>query len=545
MLSMGAILPALGQLGGEGAASQSRLNDIMVGVVEFMGLPPTTTTFLVALAVLLSAKSAIALMAMTYVAASVSAIQAEIRSQLLNSVMNARWSYFVSLPPGHISNSIAAQTIHAAQAYQAAAMVVVSSIQALALVLAATLVSGYMVIVTAVSAIIISFPLYKLIAYARESGNEQWKRAGQLGSSVQDAIGNMKAIKAMNRGQTFSNLFDSLVIEMRKAFFAMQLSQYALSYGQEIMVAVTVTAGFYVGTQFLDVALADMLVLGIIYYQIITLVKKVQENLQTTAIMQGAYFMLMEMIAKAKTNAETNHGAVAPTLFKSCRFEKVSFGYDDAKTILHNISIEIPARSVTVLFGPSGAGKTTIVDLLSGLIQPRSGAVFIDDQSIDEVDINRWRATIGYVPQELTLLHGTVYQNVTLGDTSITDDQVWQALEAAGAASFIQDLPNQLGTHIGSMGSKLSGGQRQRLSLARALVRRPKLLILDEVTSALDDETEQAICRNIARLGKQYTIVTITHKPAWKQVATTLYEVSDGKVIARPVMANGLHPEDS
>lgn len=529
MLSMGAILPAISQMGGEGVASDSRLNKIIVGMVETAGLAPTLTSFVILLGVLLTLKSLLALAAMTYVSSSVSAVQAEIRRRLLASVMRARWGYFVDLPPGHIANSIGSQTMHAGEAYSSSAMVVVSIVQATALLAAATLISGYMVLLTLVAAIIISFPLFKMVMYAREAGKKQWERAGQLGSKVQDAVGNMKAIKSMNRGETFSSLFEDLVKEMRSAYFAMHFSRHALSYGQDIMIALTVIAGFYIGTQILKVPLSDLLVLGIIYYQVIMLVKKIQEQLQNAAIMQGAYSSLIGMINKAESNLEDASGATHPRLEAGCRFDKVDFAYDKAP-ILKQVDLEIPAGELTVLLGPSGAGKTTIIDLLTGLHQPGAGAITIDGVPISEIDINAWRSSIGYVPQELTLLHGTIYDNVTLGDKTIAREDVWAALRAAGAAGFIEKLPNRLNTHIGNMGSKLSGGQRQRLSLARALVREPTLLILDEVTSALDEKTEAAICQNIAGLGSQYTIVAITHRPAWKNIANRLYEVDAGEV---------------
>ncbi len=529
MLSMGAILPAISQMGGEGVASNSRLSRLVVSIVEGVGLAPTLTNFVILIGVLLTLKSILALAAMTYVAASVASVQAEIRRRLLNGVMRARWGYFVDLPPGHIANSIGSQTMHAGEAYFSVAMVIVSIVQAIALLTAATLISGNMVLLTTVAAILLSFPLYKLVMYAREAGKKQWERAGQLGSEVQDAVGNMKAIKSMNRGATFSRLFEELVREMRSAYFVMHFSRHALSHGQDIMVALTVVAGFYVGTQIVNAPLSDLLVLGIIYYQVITLVKQIQVHLQQAAIMQGAYSSLMQMITKAENNLEHGSGIKPPQLQTGCRFDNVDFAYDKTP-ILKQVNLDIPAGEVTVLLGPSGAGKTTIIDILTGLHEPASGTITIDDVPISDIDMTDWRSGIGYVPQELTLLHGTIYDNVTLGDKTIPPENVWAALRAAGADGFIDKLPKKLDAHIGNMGSKLSGGQRQRLSLARALVRQPTLLILDEVTSALDETTEAAICKNIAGLGSQYTIVAITHRPAWKAIATRLYEVSDGKV---------------
>ncbi|MGI9514254.1 MAG: ABC transporter ATP-binding protein [Anderseniella sp.] len=528
MMSMGAILPAIGQLGGESIASDSKLNEIVTDLVTYVGVAPTLANFITLVAVLLILKSIISLVAMGYVASSVAQVQAEIRRRLLVGVMGARWRYFVDLKPGEIANSISGQTLHAGEAYYATAMVIVSSMKAIALMLAATLVSGYMVVLTIIAAIIISLPMYKLVLFARESGKKQWERAGILGSKVQDAVGNMKAIKSMNRGGTFSSLFDNLVLELRKAYFALVMSRHALGYGQDIMVAISVTAGFYVGTQIVKIPLSDMLVLGIIYYQVITLVKKIQEQLQQQAIMQAAYFGLMKMIDKAEGNQEAVAGKHIPGLTVGCKFEQVDFSYGD-KPILKQVDVEIPAGEITVLLGPSGAGKTTMIDLLSGLLTPDKGTVTVDGVSLTDIDIGKWRDGIGYVPQELTLLHGTVYDNVTLGDGSISHDAVWQALKAAGADGFIDELPKKLDTDVGNMGARLSGGQRQRLSLARALASKPKLLILDEVTSALDEDTEAEICRNITGLGSKYTIVAITHRPAWKEIATKLYRVRNGR----------------
>lgn len=511
------------------SASNSQLNKMVLAIVNFVGISPTLTNFILLVAALLTMKSLIALSAMTYVAASVAAVQAQVRRRLLSGVMQARWGYFVELPPGQIANAIAGQSLHAGEAYYSTSMVIVSTIHALALMLAATLVSGYMVVATAIAAIIISIPLYKLVLFARESGKKQWERAGLLGSKVQDVVGNMKAIKSMDRGGTFVNLFEVLVVEMRKAYFAVIFSRHALGYGQDIMIALTITAGFYVGTQLVQVPLSDMLVLGIIYYQVISLVKKVQEHLQLAGIMQAAYFSLMEMIATAETEREIASGNQLPEILIGCRLAKVDFNYGQ-KAILKQVDVEIPAGGITVLLGPSGAGKTTIVDILTGLLTPKSGVVSIDDVPLADIDIRVWRSCIGYVPQELTLLHGTVYDNVTLGDDSISREDVWQALTSAGAKEFIGELPDGLDTDVGNMGAKLSGGQRQRLSLARALVRNPKMLILDEVTSALDEQTESEICRNITQLQGTYTIVAITHRPAWKDIATRLYRVSSGTV---------------
>ncbi|MFB3102227.1 MAG: ATP-binding cassette domain-containing protein, partial [Alphaproteobacteria bacterium] len=207
----------------------------------------------------------------------------------------------------------------------------------------------------------------------------------------------------------------------------------------------------------------------------------------------------------------------------------------------HDVSLDFPKGTITVLTGPSGAGKTTITDLLIGYRTPDSGQVLVDDRPLEEFALNQWRAMIGYVPQELVLFHDTVFSNIALGDPKIGEAEVRTALKAAGALDFVDNMAEGLHTQVGEKGAKISGGQRQRIALARALVTQPRLLILDEVTSALDPDTELAIVDNILALRGQSTIIAITHRPAFREIADQIYELANGSVIS--IYKRGIMPE--
>jgi ATP-binding cassette subfamily C protein len=254
-----------------------------------------------------------------------------------------------------------------------------------------------------------------------------------------------------------------------------------------------------------------------------------QRNLQTAVEVESAYWAVKELIDDTSLQVEANPGSRQPTLAEGCRFESVGFAYP-GQPVLRDVTFAIPARSITVLKGASGAGKTTIVDLLIGLHRPKTGRILIDGVPLAEIDLTAWRRQIGYVPQDPTLFHDTIRANITLGDENLSDDDIVQALTSAGALDFVNDLPEGLDTVVGERGTKFSGGQRQRMALARALVARPGLLILDEVTSALDPTSESEICRNIQDLSDRYTILAITHRSAWVEIASSLYEVEAGHV---------------
>ena len=208
--------------------------------------------------------------------------------------------------------------------------------------------------------------------------------------------------------------------------------------------------------------------------------------------------------------------------------DRVSFAYGD-KQVLDGVCMDIPRGQITAITGPSGAGKSTLVDLILALSRPSAGRVSVNGQDLATVSLSDWRSSIGLVSQRTTLLHDSIFHNVAMGDSTVDHAAAARALVAAGAWDFVSAMPRGMDTVCGEAGSSLSGGQAQRIAIARALARRPKLLILDEATAALDPATERAVIEDLAALRGETTILSVSHQAAIKEVADVTYHVDGGQ----------------
>jgi ATP-binding cassette subfamily C protein len=310
------------------------------------------------------------------------------------------------------------------------------------------------------------------------------------------------------------------------------MSVQLLRMWQNVMIALAMGVGFYLALEVGHFEATEILITGAIILKVVKNMATVQRHYQNAVLLESPYYAVENLIKESGAEYEEMHGGVVPELKDGCSLHDANVTYRDNQ-VIKDLNLEIPAGQITVLTGASGSGKTTVTDLILGFIDPDSGTVQVDGVPLSRVDLASWRGMIGYVPQDLSLLHDTVLANITLGDPKITEADAVAALKTAGVWDFIESLPEGLETKVGEKGSQMSGGQRQRLALSRALAGRPKLLILDEITSALDSVTEDAICTTLRSLAGDLTILAVSHRPRLVDFADRVYLLADGK--AQPV----------
>ncbi len=530
-LSLG-IDPAAGIQDGVGPDAISRA---VYGLLSTIGIAPTFPALLALVVVAIFLKAGFRWLAMRQVGFGVANVARDLRERLVRALMNVRWSYFTSQPSGFFTNAMSTETQRAAVAYRRGCTALAGVVQIpiyAGLILA---ISWKIGLASLLLGGLAATALSSFVGMGRAAGGDQTRSMKSLLSGLTDALQSVKPIKAMGREEKFEALVGGDIHALQTAERRMVTADESLRSFQEPLLIVIIAAGLYGAVTFGGLAFTEVLVIAFLFHRLAGRFHFVQVEYESMAAGESAYWSLESLIADAEQMAERVTGSQpAPRLERSLVAEAVSFSYGP-RAILNDISFEIPAGAFVALLGPSGVGKTTILDLVSGLHQPTSGRVLIDGVDLVDVDMRSWRRQIGYVPQDSVLFHDTVLRNVWIRSGDVQEAEVRRALEQADASTFVDQMPEGLHTVLGERGAKVSGGQRQRIALARALIGNPRILLLDEATTGLDTRTEAAILETLGKLRGDVTILAVSHHDAVRGVADVAYQVDQHSISKVPI----------
>jgi ATP-binding cassette subfamily B protein len=287
----------------------------------------------------------------------------------------------------------------------------------------------------------------------------------------------------------------------------------------------------YISSEYFKLTIAEIGIIGYAFLRILPMIGGFTSIKHAIVNLYPSYEQVDSMNRLACKNVQKTGNCVFNRIDDNIEYKGVSFSYPGHDLVLNDINITIKKGKVTAIVGESGSGKSTLIDLLIGFYEPDEGVILADKKPLQEFDIYSFRRHIGYVPQDTVLFNDTVENNLLWSNEKATEEEIVEVCRLANAHDFIMSMPNGYGTLVGERGLRLSGGERQRIALARALLRKPELLILDEATSALDSRSELLIKSAIENIAHKTTLVVIAHRLSTIVNADLIYVLQKGRII--------------
>lgn len=357
---------------------------------------------------------------------------------------------------------------------------------------------------------------------------------------MNQAIGGIKEIKVLNREQFFVDSYDSY---FRKYIYGLRIStlirilpKYAIETVCMTGLLAAVILKLFMGQKDIVEFIPQLAVFAVASFRLLPSVGRINEHVATVLYAFPSIDLIYHDLKAVEEIPEKAQEETGEWKFRSLlKVKNISYHYPDSEeNVLEGVNFEIERGSSVAFVGQSGAGKTTMVDIILGLLNPQYGKITADGMNIEK-NISVWQREIGYIPQAIYLSDDTIRNNIAFGvaEEDIDEEAIWEAVNKAQLAEFIEGLPEGLDTFVGDRGVRLSGGQRQRIGIARALYHDPEILVLDEATSALDNETETAVMEAIDHLKGVKTMIIIAHRLTTIRNVDKVYEVQNHKVLER------------
>jgi ATP-binding cassette, subfamily C, bacterial len=497
-----------------------------------IGIEPTIPLIVAGFAVLAGAAALFGYISLYWSYGFGARTEADLRDRLFSAMMGMNWLAFARHKSGTVSKSLIQDSQQAGSGVVFLLLGLGAGVSVIILLALALILSWQLTLLTLVFGILVGIPFLFFFRRGERSGKVASAVADGLTAHANDTLLNAKLVFSQGLRGTVMTTFRRLNTSFLEQRLFQEQHHALVRFVFECTAALFVSAFLLITLWWLDEPPAVAFAFLMIFYRMTPRIVNMQGALFRAATL-GTWLADFEvMLADARREAARQHVGVAPTFERDLELQDVTFAYPGrGEPLLSGVSLRIRPRTTTVVFGPSGQGKSTLLDLVTGLVQPSSGVVSIDGVPLDRIDLQAWQDRIGLVLQDNPMFHASVARNVTLDDRDPVDPVHLRAvLHRAEALSFVEAMPQGADTLVGDRGSQLSGGQRQRLALARALYRRPWLLLLDEPTSALDGPAAARLAETLDALRGETTIVIVTHDRTLTRLGDTVLEVADGTI---------------
>jgi subfamily B ATP-binding cassette protein MsbA len=439
-----------------------------------------------------------------------------IRKLIFEQLQSLSLSYYSKSRSGELINSITTEGNQLIQAFDAATVFITRGSTLIAYVISMFFLSWQLSIAAVMMFSLLSVGLSNLVGWVREASFAVPLANGHLASVAVELINGIRTVQA-NTAQDFERkrfylATDAVTKVKTKVLLINELLKPLADGVATTILIVIVTASFMILVRGGELRAASLLAFMFVLFRMMPLVSQVNSSRGRFNSYQGAMNNIKELL-RTDNKVYLENGTIQFSgLKQAIDFVSVDFGYNIAEPVLHNITLSIQKGQTTALVGASGAGKTTLADLIPRFYDPTRGNILIDGVDLREFEIHSLRQKMAIVSQDTFIFNTSVRNNIAYGLEKVPFEKIVEAAKLANAWEFIREMPEGMETILGDRGVRLSGGQRQRIAIARALLRDPEILILDEATSALDSVTERLIQESLAKLSVGRTVIAIAHR---------------------------------
>jgi len=459
------------------------------------------------------------------------------------SFINASWEFFGTKKYGTLANTVVKETEKAGLAFEALAAILAAIITAFFYVILAAFISVKLILIILLLTVIIAAPTYFIGKYIYRIQEINTKAYNNFQNLVFDSLNSVKLVVGFSkRKDTINRIKTTINTIVKTSVQYIMIRVYSNMIGEPLGIILVVFSVFF-GLNTLNLEIAELFAF---LFAVNRLSGQIQFIINQRNGLKGAEPSLKQIysLKRDADNLKEPEGIKIVDTFNEINFSNVSFSYNGIEDVLKKISISIPKGNMVAIVGSSGAGKSTLIDLFMGFYYAGSGEILIDSTSLAEINLHSWRNMIGYIPQQPFLFNATLKENLIWAKKDATETDIREACELANATEFIDNLDKKFDTILGERGVRLSGGQAQRICLARALIKKPQLLILDEATSALDSHSELLIQKSIESLAGNTTIIAIAHRLSTIKKADYIYHFEKGRVIEEGIFPDLIQLEN-
>jgi ABC-type bacteriocin/lantibiotic exporter with double-glycine peptidase domain len=526
------LFPLLQSVEGTSGAKESMGQlKYIVSAFEGLGIPLTANVILVVFLLLFLLKAIVRYLANLYQTKIQLHFIRKIQFEFLTNLRRMSYRGYLKLDAGNIQNTLIAEVLRVSEAMKAYLKWSNALFLLLTYILLAYLANPGFALLITVGVSLINLVYRSIYKKIKAASYETSKRGTNLNAYLIELVHYFKYLKSTNYLNRYSVRLKTVINESFNLEYKIgKLSSIIVSIKEPTAVFVVVMV-MMIQINFFQGGISSIVLSLLLFYRGMNHLMNLQSEWQGFIRLNGAFRMVSEVSKRMKSYQEEMGNVVFSSIKKDIRLKDVNLSFGKNK-VLHNISLEIPKNTTVALTGVSGSGKTTIVNIVSGLVKPDEGKVTIDDLELSEYDLESYRSKIGYISQESVVFNDSVFNNITFWaePTDENKERFWEVVEMASLTEFIENLDAKENARLGDNGILISGGQRQRISIARELYKKPELLILDEATSALDSETEKVIQENIEKLHGTYTMIIIAHRLSTVKNADRIYLLEKGRI---------------